>query len=232
MLLSHLLENSDSLLVRLVQGRLKAGESVWVNTRIRDAIGPISNAWGPLKEIWVENCSDVDSCVSIKWRQGGRIGITISDSVRADTFDDQFDLKKDVSPMADWVLTNRTQSVTEGLVDTEEPLLVTIIDQRLQAGDKVLINIEKKVRQFDGSFVTFKHDGILTGIAELAMRSPQLRQRANGNKGVSITYEKAGASKERGYKGYAELVLPVHSFDDLYTLKRGTGSNVWRLVNA
>ena len=114
----------------------------------------------------------------------------------------------------------------------QEPMLVAIINQRLLAGDTVYIDIERNIRQQDGSTTRFLYKGVLTNIDINGVASAVEREVVQGDHCVSIPYVKTGISATKGYKGSSRCMLAVGSFDDLYTLVKGTSKNVWRLVNA
>lgn len=243
MLLSDLITENDDLplLARLILGRIKAGDTI----RVDVAMPSERSDWkGLLQNVRLGSPMKMNPAAPIliprlfiHWRQDWRKdvdpGHSTSQWVRADSFDDRFELVKDESSEADWVLKYRPKRVNERLVDSKEPLLVTLVDQRLQAGDKVLLSITIKRPQFDGSVVEFKHAGLVTGIAELRMKSAQQRRLVGSDYGVCITFEKAGAKKEDGYKGFTEVILPVDDFDDRYTLEKvkSFGQDAWMLTD-
>lgn len=216
MLLAHLHESDDlPLLARVILGRLKAGDKIRVKVSMPSER---EDWWGPLQNVRLGTPMKMNPGnpisvprLFIHWRQGGEIGHSTSQWVRADTFDDRFQLVKDEHGVSDWVLKFRPKQVGEAL-DEHEPLLVTVIERKLDQDVKVLIDIETPKSK---NGVTFKHIGTVTSIGTLEMRSPQMVQLAGGERGVQITYEKSSAAP--GYKGYTDLILPIAGFDELYT---------------
>jgi hypothetical protein len=63
------------------------------------------------------------------------------------------------------------------------------------------------------------------------MKSNQMVQLAQGERGVQVQYEKNNAGP--AYKGYTDLILPIAGFDDLYTAKpiKSFGQDALLLTN-
>jgi hypothetical protein len=233
MLLSHLHESDDDLplLARVIWGRLNAGDKIRVKVNMPNET---DSWWGPLQTVRLGSPMKMNPAnpvliprLFIRWKHGGQYGHAREEWVRADTFDDKFELVKDVSPMANWVLKRVGSKVSEAF-DDAEPLLVTVIERALDQDKKVLVNIETPKNK---NGVSFKHTGTLRSIGTLEMKSPQMVQLAQGERGVQVSYEKNNAGP--GYKGYTDLILPIAGFDELYTAKpmKSFGQDALLLTN-
>jgi len=234
MLLAHLHESDDDLplLARVILGRLKAGDKIRVKVSMPSER---EDWWGPLQNVRLGTPMKMNPGnpisvprLFIHWRQGGEIGHSTSQWVRADTFDDRFQLVKDEHGVSDWVLKFRPKQVGESLVDDGEPLLVTVLERALDQDKKVLINLETPKSK---NGVSFKHVGTVRSIGTLEMRSPQMAQLAEGPRGVQMSYVKSQAGP--AYKGYTDLVLPIAGFDELYTAQpmKSFGQDALLLTN-
>lgn len=232
MLLSHLHESDDlPLLARVILGRIAAGDKIRVKIH-----QPVEREdwWGPLQNVRLGTPFKMNPAKPIEvprlfihWRQGGVYGHSKSEWVRADTFDDRFELVKDPSPMADWILKFRGAKIDEAL-DDHEPLLVTLLERALDQDKKVLVSIETPKNK---NGVSFKHTGTLRSIGTLSMKSHQMVQLAQGERGVQVSYVKHEAGPS--YKGYTDLILPIADFDELYTAKsiKSFGQDALLLTN-
>lgn len=111
--------------------------------------------------------------------------------------------------------------------NADDPLLVHLIERRLEKHDDVWMRI-----QVDKGWNRFKHAGHIISIGVLAMHSAELKKKAEGDFGIQISYAKHHS--DDGYKGSTEVILPVDTFDKLYTLEKQQydGHEVFMLVNA
>ena len=244
MLVSDLITEDDGmpLLGKVILGRLKAGDSVRLGVHRPSSEenweGPLQNVrLGSPMKMGASGKFTLIPRLFIHWRQRdeGTVGHSKSEWVRADTFDDRFELVKDTTGEAAWVLQLRRKQVGENLVDHGDPILVDIIEKRLAADETVNMDLTLPADQSQK-----RHSGRVFGIAVLRMKSAALRNLINADYGVVITYEKAGSN------GYMEVVLSADTFDDLYTLEKshpmtvhfgdkvtvsGGDAHVWTLTN-
>ncbi len=104
---------------------------------------------------------------------------------------------------------NTSASLVEEL--DEEPLLVTLIERKLDQGVTVILSLRATHPK---NRVSSLHVGKVFSIGTLEMQSPQMIQLAGGNRGVQISYQRSNAAQ--GYKGFTDLILPIVDFDELY----------------
>ncbi len=234
MLLEHLFKSDDDLplLAQIIIKRLVAGDKIRISVTIPSTQ---EKCLGQLQSISpgtpLASNSMLVPRLFIHWSKNDKDG---KQWVRADTFDDSFELIKDEYWGYDWIFQNRIKKVIEGVdalnqeVNDKEPLLVTLIERKLKQGWPIILSIN--VSNPKGR-MTIKHEGKMLSIGTLEMRSPQMIELASGNRGVQISYQKGNAT--HGYKGFTNLILPIADFDELYTAKVTTayGQSVILLTN-
>lgn len=204
-MISQLFEHDDDdlpLLLRLVKGRIDAGEKVYIKQRITD----LHTHWGPIIRFEMVPATRLrKQCVRIIWRQGGKVGISMSETWAAETFDDFFELVKSEG-VGDWTLRPAKKSVAEG-IDDGMPTLAAIIASRLNQGKKVYINV---MTYSQSIFSTFGEiDRISLDNADIVIINWK-----------HITRDGGGA-----------LHTKASTFDEKYNLNKDDGGDLW-LENA
>ena len=113
------------------------------------------------------------------------------------------------------------------------PLLVTLIQQRLKAGDAVLMDLHTQSPMLDnGKPFFFKHDGRINGAGMYELQSPQDKKRW-GNPVVQLEVTMYNETKDAFQE--RSLIFRSDTFDDDYNLvktEEDDGTTTWILKDA